>query len=128
MRIDKQFIEDAYRKLKGSVYLDKTVPFIRMRIVDFERGDVEEKIEYIYEALHDEIKQERFQENILKTIKVLTFLKKVEAKSDNIIEGEPIVISNISGTDAVIEKYNNFIDMSVEGTYYRRSLDINYWI
>lgn len=58
----------------------------------------------------------------------MTFLKKVEAKSDNIIEGEPIVISNISGTDAVIEKYNNFIDMSVEGTYYRRSLDINYWI
>ena len=30
MRIDKQFIEDAYRKLKGSVYLDKTVPFIRI--------------------------------------------------------------------------------------------------
>ena len=58
----------------------------------------------------------------------MTFLKKVGAKSDNIIEGEPIVISNISGTDAVIEKYNNFIDMSVEGTYYRRSLDINYWI
>ena len=58
----------------------------------------------------------------------MTFLKKVGAKSDNIIEGEPIVISNISGTDAVIEKYNNFIDMSVEGTYYRRFLDINYWI
>ena len=115
MRIDKQFIEDAYRKLKGSVYLDKTVPFIRMRIVDFERGDVEEKIEYIYEALHDEIKWERFQANILKTIKVLTFPKKVETKSDNVIEGEPIVISNISGTDVVIEKYNNFIDMSVEG-------------
>lgn len=49
--IDKQFIEDAYRKLKGSVYLDKTVPFIRMRIVDFERGDVEEKTEYIYMKL-----------------------------------------------------------------------------
>lgn len=113
--MDKKIIEDAYRKLKGSVYLDKTVPFLRMRIADYEREDVEEKIEYIYEALYDEVKWERFKANILKTIRVLTFPKKIEVKSDNIVEGEPVVISNISGTDVVIEKYNNFIDMSVEG-------------
>lgn len=113
--MDKKFIEDAYRKLKGSVYLDKTVPFLRMRIVDFERGEVEKKIEYIYEALRDEAKWEIFKANILDTIQVLTFPKTIEVKSDNAIEGEPIVISNISGTDVMIEKYNNFIDMSVEG-------------
>lgn len=113
--MDKKFIEDAYRKLKGSVYLDKTVPFLRMRIVDFERGEVEKKIEDIYEALHDEVKWGKLKTNILKTIRVLTFPKKIEVKSDNVVEGEPIIISNISGTDVVIEKYNNFIDMSVEG-------------
>lgn len=113
--MDKKFVEDAYRKLKGSVYLDKTVPFLRMRIVDFERGEVEKKIENIYEALHDDVKWERLKTNILETIKVLTFPKKIEVKSDNVVQGEPVVISNISGTDVVIEKYNNFIDMSVEG-------------
>lgn len=115
MLMDKKFIEDAYRKLKGSVYLDKTVPFLRMRIVDYEREEVEKKLEYIYEALHDEVKWEVFKANILESIKVLTFPKKLEVKNDNEAEGEPIVISNISGTDVVIEKYNNFIDMSVEG-------------
>lgn len=115
MLMDKKFIEDAYRKLKGSVYLDKTVPFLRMRIVDYEREEVEKKLEYIYEALHDEVKWGRFKATILESIRVLTFPKKIEAKSDNEAEGEPIVISNISGTDVVIEKYNNFIDMSVEG-------------
>jgi hypothetical protein len=113
--MDKKFIEDAYRKLKGSVYLDKTVPFLRMRIVDYERGELEKKIDYIYEALHDEVKWERFRENILETIRVLTFPKKIEIKGKDVVEGEPIVISNISGTDVIIEKYNNFIDMSVEG-------------
>lgn len=113
--MDKKFIEDAYRKLKGSVYLDKTVPFLRMRIVDYERGEIDKKIEYIYEALHDEVKWEMFKANILETIRVLTFPKKIEVKNDNVIEDEPIVISNISGSDVIIEKYNNFIDMCVEG-------------
>ena len=113
--MDKKFIEDAYRKLKGSVYLDKTVPFLRMRIVDYERGEVDKKIEYIYEVLHDEVKWEIFKTNILETIRVLTFPKKIEVKNDNVIEDEPIVISNISGSDVIIEKYNNFIDMCVEG-------------
>ena len=54
--MDKQFIEEAYRKLKDSVYLDKTVPFLRMRIMEFERGDIDKKIENIYAALNDEIK------------------------------------------------------------------------
>lgn len=113
--MDKQFIEEAYRKLKGSVYLDKTVPFLRMRIVEFERGDIDKKIENIYAALNDEIKWKAFKKNILETINVLTFPKEIKTKSDNVIEDEPIVISNISGTDVTIEKYNNFIDMCVEG-------------
>ncbi len=113
--MDKKFIEDAYRKLKGSVYLDKTIPFLRMQIADYERENVEKKLEYIYEAITDESKWERLKANILETVRVLTFPKKIEVKSDSVIEGEPIVISNISGTDVTIKEYNNFIEMSVEG-------------
>lgn len=113
--MDKKFIEDAYRKLKGSVYLDKTVPFLRMRIVEYEREDIDNKIECIYEAVHDETKWKIFEKSILDSIRVLTFPKMLKSKNDNEAEDEPIVISNISGTDVVIEKYNNFIDMCVEG-------------
>jgi len=113
--MDKKFIEDAYRKLKGSVYLDKTVPFLRMRIAEYERGEIDKKIQYIYDALHDKAKWEELKAEILDSIHVLTFPKKIEVRNDKAEKGEPIVISNISGADVVIEKYNNFIDMSVEG-------------
>ena len=53
MEINKRLIEDAYRKLKGSVYLDKTVPFLRMQIANFESENVDKKIDEIYEALHN---------------------------------------------------------------------------
>lgn len=113
--MDKKFIEDAYRKLKGSVYMDKTLPFLRKRIVDYERGEVEKKIEYIYENIHDENRWKEFKASILETIRVMTFPKQIENKNNNQGESETVVISNISGTDVIIEKYNNFIDMSVEG-------------
>lgn len=111
--MDKKFIEDAYRKLKGSVYLDKTVPYMRMRISDFERDNVEQKIENIYNALYNQEKWLEFEQNILDSINVLTFPKKLECEDE--VNEEPIVISNVCDNEVVIEKYNNFIDMSVEG-------------
>ena len=115
INIDKRLIEDAYRKLKGSVYLDKTVPFLRMQIADFENENVDIKIDEIYEALQSETQWNKFKASILNSIKVLTFPKKVSDKDDGMIEEMPIVISNASGTDVSIEKYNNFIDISIEG-------------
>ena len=113
--MDKKFIEDAYRKLKGSVYFDKTLPFLRTRIVDYERGNIDRKLGNIYEAIHDEFKWTKLERKILESVKVLTFPKKIGIKNDDKTEGEPIVISNISGTNTVIEKYNNFIDLCIEG-------------
>ena len=113
--MDKNFIEDAYRKLKGSVYLDKSVPFLRTRIVEFEKENIDEKLDYINEALNDEEKFKKLETSILNSINVLTMPKKIQTKSCDESKHNPIVISNISETNIVVEKYNNFIDMSVEG-------------
>ena len=64
INIDKRLIEDAYRKLKGSVYLDKTVPFLRMQIADFENENVDIKIDEIYEALQSETQWNKFKASI----------------------------------------------------------------
>lgn len=112
--MDKKLVEDAYRKLKGSVYLDKTVPFLRMRIAEYEEYDIDEKLTALYEAIHDENKWRNYENKIMKSIKVLTFPKKIRNKNE-IEDTKSIVISNINGEDIEIEKYNNFIDMSVDG-------------
>ena len=103
MRIDKQFIEDAYRKLKGSVYLDKTVPFIRMRIVDFERGDVEEKIEYIQNILTtaDKISFNNIIKDNTKDEVIATFLSLLE-----LIKAKEIVVVQENFFEDIIIKKN----------------------
>ncbi len=115
--MDKKLVEDAYRKLKGSVYLDKTVPFLRMRIAEYEEYeeyDIDEKLTALYEAIQDENRWKNYENKILESIKVLTFPKKIRNKNE-IEDTKSIVISNINGEDIEIEKYNNFIDMSVDG-------------
>lgn len=112
--MDKKLVEDAYRKLKGSVYLDKTVPFLRMRIAEYEEYNIDEKLTDLYEAIQEENKWINYENKILKSIKVLTFPKKIRNKNE-IEDTKSIVISNINGEDIEIEKYNNFIDMSVDG-------------
>lgn len=113
--MDIDLINKAYRKLKGSIYLDKTLPFLRMRISEYEKDDIKKKLGKIYEAINDEEKWVLFEKNILNSIKVLTFPKEIADKNKDKNKDEPIIISNISGEDVTIQKYNNFIDMSVEG-------------
>lgn len=50
--------------------MDKALPFLRGRIVDYERGSVEKKIEYIYETLHNENRWKEFEASILETIRI----------------------------------------------------------
>ena len=115
--MDKKLIEDAYRKLKGSVYWDKTLPFLRMRIAEYEENEIDKKLSALYLAIQDENRWKNLQSQILSSIDVLTFPKKIRNKNeinDTELNGA-IVISNVNGEDIEIKKYNNFIDMSVEG-------------
>lgn len=110
-----EFIENAYRKLKGSVYWDKTLPFVRTRIAKFEyENKVSSKFQNIVKAFDDDELWKQLQEQILDSIEVLTFPKSISSGNEENLE-EPIVISNIACKKAVIEKYNNFLDLSIEG-------------
>ena len=51
MKYTKELIRKAYKKLKCSVYFDKTQLILRQQIVDFESSDIEKKLDKIYEAL-----------------------------------------------------------------------------
>lgn len=114
--MDRRFVEEAYRKLKGSVYLDKTLPFLREQIVKFEGPDLEEKLESLFQALTNTAKWTELERKVLGSIRVLTFPKRMK---DQVPGGddrkEPVVISNVSADRVTVEKYNNFIDMCVEG-------------
>ena len=68
--MDKKLVEDAYRKLKGSVYLDKTVPFLRMRIAEYEEYNIDEKLTDLYEAIQEENKWINYENKILKSINI----------------------------------------------------------
>lgn len=110
--MDKLFFEEAYRKLKGSVYLDKTVPFLRARIVEFENENFESNMEELFKAINSDVNWELIEKKIIESIQVLTFPKEVKALSE---DGDAIVISNISADKVYVTKYNNFLDMCVEG-------------
>lgn len=113
--MDIKLVERAYRKLKGSVYWDKTLPFIRTRIADFECDeDIHSKLQNIAESFEDDSLWGKLQNQILDSIEVLTFPKSVISDSEE-NSGEPIVISNIACKKTIIKKYNNFLNMCIEG-------------
>lgn len=111
--MEKILLEEAYRKLKGSVFLDKTVPFLRADIAAYENAKFDEKIEKLFMAVNDGEEWDSIENKILNSIRAYTFPKKL---ADRKIEEEgPIVISNVGEERFIVEKYNNFIDMQVEG-------------
>lgn len=112
----RSFIKEAYRKLKGCVYYDKTLACIRAKIADYEKEDIDDKLDEFYTNLMSVRKWEKVEASILSSIRVLTFPKNINYK-ENIGEGKesPLVISNIQANQTVINTFNNFIDMDIEG-------------
>ncbi len=93
--------------------MDKTLPYIRYEIAKFENNDFDNRMQAILDAINDEIKWDSLESNILDSIKAFTFPKKI--KEEKVGKEEPIVISNICSQAVQVEKYNNFIDISIEG-------------
>lgn len=111
--MDRDFLNEAYRKLKGSVYMDKTLPYIRCDIARFEDEYFERKMELILEAINDDNTWNSFENRILDSIKAYTFPKRIV--NDSLSAEEPIVISNVFSESVIVKDFNNFIDLSIEG-------------
>lgn len=107
-------IREAYRKLKGTVYYDKTLAYIRTRIAEYEDKEIDSKLNELAKALGNDNRWNVVEERILKSISVLTFPKSIRYLEER-DKDAPIVVSNVQANRTYVEKYNNFIDMSVEG-------------
>ena len=109
MEFDVTMIEKAYKKLKSSVYFDKTQLILRNAIVEFEKdNNIDDTFHEIYNAINDESKFIELQKVILSSISVSSFPKKIH-KDDR------SVISNLPLKKVTIDELQHFISMSVEG-------------
>lgn len=97
----------AYKKLKANVYYDKTLGFLRKRILEFEGSQLDK-----FANSFEDINSINFDE-ILDSIQVLAFPKKIggTTATDNKI----LLIRNSSETDCDIEDYQFYIDMDIRG-------------
>ena len=108
-----ELIEDAYRKLKGSIYSDKTLAHLRSDVVYYE-ANIDNNLQNLLEKISgDEKEWDEFIYNILNSVNLLTFPK--ESRSNYEDDNENKVISNVIDDVPIITKYNNYIDLDVNG-------------
>jgi len=104
-------IKIAYKKLKSSVYFDKTLLPLRNDIVEHASSDIDEKLEYIAECLEnpDDSKWIEYSNGILDEINVLVYPKLLDE-----ISNEQIIFN--SDNEAIrLKQAQYFIDLPVEG-------------
>ncbi|MCM1191655.1 MAG: hypothetical protein NC123_01760 [Butyrivibrio sp.] len=119
----QELIKKAYKKLKCSVYFDKTQLLLRQQIVEFEKGDIEAKLQDICRDLEDSGRWEQRQKEILDSVSFRVFPKSIaepgKTKKDSPNSGDSgndvTLITNRVPEEIQIKDLQYFIDMSVEG-------------
>lgn len=100
----------AYKKLKASVYFDKTQLPLRDRFGTYEGRGIEEQLQALATKLTgSDGAWEAFQEEVLSTISAFAFPKSLETIP------EDMVIVNSDSTPIRMKQPQYFIDLSVEG-------------
>lgn len=112
---DPLLMQKAYKKLKSSIYYDKTNLPLRDQIVSFEYDygkDLNQYLDELYSAFQEGGEEwTELSQNIISSINCILLPKKL--KSD---EPSSKVITNFRSNSAVqIEKFQAFIDMNIEG-------------
>lgn len=136
MMIKAEHWEAAYKKLKASVYYDKTQALLRDRIVEYEQGfDFNsDKLCLHFKGLHDILLDkgskswvEYSEKEIIDKITIRCFPKKMHMGSMNTVESSEDsntnenkdnlgnVIINMRTANATVSATQSFIDMPVEG-------------
>ncbi|MBR1443772.1 MAG: hypothetical protein IJ583_09610 [Firmicutes bacterium] len=107
----RELVDMAYKKIKSSIYFDKTQSILRNKIVEFESNEdtFNKSLDEIADALENEEKFNELKGRILKTIDVNVFPKSIKQESDKNI------IKNFNDKSCEIEKLKYFIDMDVRG-------------
>ncbi len=110
MSISKRLFKIAYKKLKSSVYYDKTQAILRNELVNYEAGieDIEKYLDEFAESFADVEKRNTLVEEILSTITYYAFPKKLAA-------GKSTMITNYVKNQMDIEENQYFINMDIRG-------------
>ncbi len=110
MDFDKSLLEKAYKKLKSSVYFDKTQLILRNEIVEFETriNNLDNYFAEMIENFTNKDKFKKLQQDIISSISVLSFPKKLSQEKVDII-------INSASEENEIEELQHFIHMDVRG-------------
>ena len=110
MEFDRELIDIAYKKLKGTIYFDKTQLPLVNKLVKFEGRNVSDKLDELVKYLNDDDeKWDEYVDEVLNELDVLVYPKKILKQSnDNIIFNEDHM-------QIEMEKAQYFIDLPVAG-------------
>lgn len=113
MMIRPELFKMAYKKLKSSLYYDKTQSIARDKLVEFEakNKDIDAYIEKFALAVLNEKKRGGIFEEILSTISFHAFPKKLI----NDYKDKELFIKNYSKEEIDIEENQYFLDMDIRG-------------
>lgn len=103
-------VKIAYKKLKASVYFDKTQLPLRDQLVTYEREEIESQLNTLVEKITgSESDWSAFVDEILSAVSAFVFPKALEPIPEN------MVILNSSSVPIRLEKPQFFIDLPVNG-------------
>lgn len=112
MEITNDIVEKAYKKLKSSVYYDKTQLILRNRIVEYEqqypKDMLDKRLKRICNILKDESRFKTFTKKICGEITAISLPKKIKPNESDII-------INSMSKEIKIKELQHYIDMPVEG-------------
>ncbi len=104
-------IEIAFKKLKGSMYFDKTQLVFRQKLVEFENAyDFNDKIINLAKALQEKDSNwEKYEQYLLNSVSYLAFPKTIKSKYD-----ENKIIYNENSKTYYVDKIQYMFDCNVE--------------
>ena len=118
MIYSQDLIKKAYKKLKCSVYFDKTQLLLRQQIVQFEDKNIDEKLNKIFVTLESGgAEWEQMEKEILDSISYKVFAKSLEKpeKTGETEKKKATFISNYVPEETKVEKVQYYINMMIEG-------------
>lgn len=110
MEINSRLVKIAYKKLKSSLYYDKTQTTLRDELVSFEwkHRNIDSYLEDLTEMFLNKEQREQLLEEILSSISYYAFPKKIVPENTTMIK-------NYSQKNIEIEDNQYFINMDVRG-------------
>jgi len=110
MNMDNRLFKIAYKKLKSSLYYDKTQTILRDNLVEYETdiGDIDKHLEELSELFSDAEKRYKLMEEILSTVTYYAFPKNLHLENSK-------MITNYSKSEIEVENNQYFIGMDIRG-------------